>query len=62
MPFSAVGCIVRLKGGAMYYWMTGWDAVWMTVMTVSWIVLWGAVVCVALKLVNKPPRGSKAQH
>ena len=39
------------------HWMDGWDWVWMSFMMVFWIVLLGAVVYLAARLGNRPPRG-----
>jgi hypothetical protein len=50
------------KEGAVYHGMTGWDAFWMTVMTFSWLVLWGAVIYVAVKMGNRRPSGPTGHH
>ena len=39
----------------MYHWMNGPGWFWMTVMTVFWIVLAGAVVYLAVRLAKRPP-------
>jgi cytochrome bd-type quinol oxidase subunit 1 len=46
----------------MYHWMDGSVWLWMTFMMIFWIALLGAVVYVAVKLANKPPRDAKSQH
>jgi ABC-type phosphate/phosphonate transport system permease subunit len=44
------------------YWMTGWGGFWMTFVMAFWIVLWGGIVYVALKMANRPPSGPRSQH
>jgi hypothetical protein len=44
------------KGGVAVHWMNGWDWAWMTFMMVFWLVLLGAVVYVAIRLAQRPPR------
>ncbi|HEY5661381.1 MAG TPA: hypothetical protein VIR59_11375 [Gaiellaceae bacterium] len=46
----------------MYHSLTGWDGIWMTVMTVSWIAVWGAVVYAAVKMAHRPPSDPKGLH
>lgn len=41
------------------HWMDGWDWVWMSFMMVFWVVLLGAVVYFAVRLLQRPPRERK---
>jgi hypothetical protein len=50
------------KEGGVYPGMTGWDAFWMTVMTVSWVALWGGVVYVAVKMSLRLPAKPRGHH
>ncbi len=43
----------------MHNWMNGSDWVWMSFMMVFWIVVLGAVVYVAVRLAQRPPREGK---
>ena len=42
-----------------YYWDSGWDWLWMSLMMAFWVVLIGAVIYVAVRLANRPPSGPK---
>jgi len=37
--------------------MDGWDWVWMSFVMVFWAVVVGALVYIAVRLANRPPRG-----
>ncbi len=41
----------------MYGWMDGWGWFWMSFTMVFWVVLLGAVVCIAVRLAQRPPTG-----
>ena len=41
----------------MYHSMGGWGWLWMTSMTVFWLVVLGAIVFVAVRLAQRPPGG-----
>jgi hypothetical protein len=43
----------------MPVWMNDWGWFWMTFMMVFWVVLLGAVVFVAVRLAQRPPREGK---
>jgi heme/copper-type cytochrome/quinol oxidase subunit 2 len=38
------------------YWMDGWSWVWMAFMMGFWLIVLGAVVYVAVRLGQRPPR------
>jgi hypothetical protein len=40
------------------HWMDGFDWVWMTLIGVFWIVFAGAVLYVAARVLQRPPRGN----
>ena len=40
----------------MHGWMDGWDWLWMTLMVGFWLVVLGAVVYLAVRLAQRPPR------
>jgi hypothetical protein len=44
----------------MHVWMNDWGWFWMTFMVVFWVVLLGAVVFVAVRLAQRPPREGKS--
>jgi ABC-type phosphate/phosphonate transport system permease subunit len=65
MPCLALGVIPLLepaKEGDVYQWMTGWGGFWTTFVMAFWIVLWGAMVYVPVKMADRPPSGPRSQH
>ncbi len=44
----------------MYHWMDGGGWFWMTFVTVSWFVVIGIVVYVAVRLAQRSPRERKS--
>ena len=51
---------LELKGVVMHLWMNNWDWFWMTFMVVFWVVVLGAVVFIAVRLAQRPPREGKS--
>ena len=43
----------------MHMWMNNGGWFWMTLMMIFWVVLMGAVVFVAVRLAQRPPREGK---
>jgi hypothetical protein len=50
---------VKRKEELMYHWMNGWSWLWMSFMMVFWVVVLGAVVFIAVRLAQRPPREGK---
>lgn len=44
----------------MHAWMVGWSWFWMSFMMIFWIVVLGAIVYVAVRLAQRPPRETKS--
>ena len=38
------------------YWMSDWGSVVMTFMMILWVVLFGAVIYIAVRMGQRPPR------
>lgn len=45
----------------MYYWMEGWDWVWMSFVMLFWALVVGVVVYVAVKLADRSHRRPSAR-
>ncbi len=57
MPRRPCGrMLIQTKGRGMYHWMDGWAWFWMTFTMVFWLVVLAAVVYVAVRLAQRPPR------
>jgi hypothetical protein len=54
-PTAERSLTARRKGVSVHM-MDGWDWVWMPFMMVFWLVVLGAVIYVAVRLANRPPR------
>jgi len=45
----------------MHVWMNSWDWFWMSFMMIGWLVMLGAVVYAAMRLVGRTPKGRHTQ-